>query len=152
MVGHTSEKSICGTRIHGIITPTTSLCCWPPKLPWSFSFDPRGQIFAPSCQLTLRKHDRTKHRVGTTSHSSIALTHKSYISHQFHCDMPQPICMNCAQQNGTNLLPRKPHKTHLCLRFRQTTNRFVGVHKRCAVPLPLPLLLDGTGLDPKAQT
>ena len=56
------------------------------------------------------------------------------------------------QQNETIPVPLQPHKTHLRLRFRQTANIFVGVHSHCAVPMLLPLLLDGSGLDTKAQT
>ena len=145
--------SICGTRIRGIMTPATSLSCWQPKLPWSFSFDPRGQIFAASCLLTLRTHIRTKNRVGTTSHTSIASTHKNDICHQFHFHPSLYLSTSTMRNRMEQFYCRESLiRLNVCLRFRQTTKRFVGVHNRCAVSLPLLLFLDGTGLDPKAQT
>ena len=131
-------------------------------------FDPHGRVFASSCHLNLRKHNRTnaQGRNNITYVNGIHAQQRDIPSIPCSvlavCEMTD--CSRCcfmrhaatckiyAQQNETILVPRQPHKTHLCLRFRQTANTFVGVHSHCAVPQPLPLLLDGSGLDTKAQT
>ena len=129
------------------------LCCWPPRLPWSCSFDPHGRV--------LRKHNRTN----AQGRNNITYVNGFHAQQRDIPSIPCSVlavcemtdCSRCcfmrhaatckiyAQQNETVLVPRQPHKTHLCLRFRQTANTFVGVHSHCAVPQPLPLLLDGSG-------